>query len=163
MILIIALCTCCVLINALRNYTLRSNNCALGLKSQFAIITRSHLKPVLRCICTMYSRPQKISSQNRSMNVVLTVFRISSVHCFQTIHRPQNIGYCRCLKMPFAVSVRLPSIFYEHRLPFLDARHRHSAVVQRSIIDIQLSFSVLRHSAVVQRSIIDIQLSFSIL
>ena len=29
-------------------YTLRSNNCALGLKSQFAIITCSHLKPVLR-------------------------------------------------------------------------------------------------------------------
>ena len=29
-------------------HTLRSNNCALGLKSQFAIITCSHLKPVLR-------------------------------------------------------------------------------------------------------------------
>ena len=29
-------------------YTLRSNNCALGLKSQFAIITCSHLNPVLR-------------------------------------------------------------------------------------------------------------------
>ena len=34
----------------MRNYTLRSNNCVLGLKSQFAIITCSHLKPVLRCI-----------------------------------------------------------------------------------------------------------------
>ena len=31
-------------------YTLRSNNCVLGLKSQFAIITCSHLKPVLRYI-----------------------------------------------------------------------------------------------------------------
>ena len=28
-------------------YTLRSNNCVLGLKSQFTIITCSHLKPVL--------------------------------------------------------------------------------------------------------------------
>ena len=47
MILIIALCTCYVLINAVRNYTLRSNNCAHRLKSQFAIITCSHLNPVL--------------------------------------------------------------------------------------------------------------------
>ena len=53
--LIIALCTCYVLITPARTYvrirvmyTLRSNNCALGLKSQLAIITCSHLKPVLR-------------------------------------------------------------------------------------------------------------------
>ena len=31
-------------------YTLRSNNCVLGLKWQFAIITCSHLKPVLRYV-----------------------------------------------------------------------------------------------------------------
>ena len=40
-------------------YTLRSNNCVLGLKSQFAIITCSHLKPVLRYlhgICDARSR-----------------------------------------------------------------------------------------------------------
>ena len=31
-------------------YTLRSNNCVLGLKSQFAIFTCSHLNPFLRYI-----------------------------------------------------------------------------------------------------------------
>ena len=48
--LIIALCTCYVLINAVRNYTLHSNNCSHGLKSQFAIITCLYLKPVLQYI-----------------------------------------------------------------------------------------------------------------
>ena len=46
MILIIALCTCYVLITPYVMYTLRSNNCMLGLKSQFSIITCSHLKHV---------------------------------------------------------------------------------------------------------------------
>ena len=55
--------------NAVRiMYTLRSNNCVLGLKSQFAIITCSHLKPVLRYIISM-----SFSASNNFIIVVTAI------------------------------------------------------------------------------------------
>ena len=67
--LIIALCAYYVLINAVLNYALHSNNCAHGLKSQFAIITCSHLKPVLWY--TQYRARARFREHNNKMQKLI--------------------------------------------------------------------------------------------